>query len=140
MLKLNAHLSDAHGHASDVALRLKQHQNVLEASLKAHFGFTCVKVTTITAAGRRLAATGSVDIHFTGKGAPTTKTSEGFTTSLQTAMSAANAGLTITGADVEWKTSPPPATEPAGSGFQLTGCQAAILGAFVIGLMGAVAF
>jgi len=111
MLTLRAHLTDGHGHGSDIALRLKKHQNVLESSLAAHFSFASVKVTTIVAAGRRLSAAegGSVNVHFVGKGS--WHWAAGIEQSLQKSMSAANSGLTITNAKVEWTLAQPAPTD-----------------------------
>lgn len=102
MLTLRAHLTDGHGHASDIALRLKTHQNVLETSLAAHFSFTSVQVRTIVAAGRRLGAEagGSVNVHFVGKGS--WHWAPGLEKALQKSMAVANSGLIITSAKVEW--------------------------------------
>lgn len=118
-LKIKAHLSHSHdyrGGLSDdaaVSLVLKKHWNLLETSLIAHFGFVSVQILTVAEPGRRLAGVDSVNIRFVGQGAVANPSAAGFSETLQKGLLAANAGLVIVDAEVEWTLAPVTPTETA---------------------------
>lgn len=90
----------------DLSLELKLKTNVLEDALASHYGFSSVQVSAIVESGRRLEATGSVVVVFAGRGGAADLSRPGVLLALQEAFVAANSGVAIKEANIQWTDGP----------------------------------
>jgi hypothetical protein len=105
VLKLRVHLPHTWtaNVNTEITATLEKHQGIIESTLAAHFGLQSAKVVGVIMAGRRLAETKTVNIHFVGHSATYGMTADaGLAAALQNSLNAVITDFTIEGASVDW--------------------------------------